>query len=123
MLERDPVSFVVITVTMGLGIAVGIVELIVRKIRNLGGWGRGAVIAGVAVILISLFGWLLGLATIGVDGVLIVLSGVPTRSRNPEVKEEPRSRIPTAIIPHGDSRRTFRVTTLHKWLHRLGVNE
>jgi hypothetical protein len=84
MPESDPVSFAVITITMGLGVVVGIGDLVVRKLRSVSGWGQGAVIAGIVVILMSLFGLLLGLASIGVDGALIILSGMPSASRNSE---------------------------------------
>ncbi|HEY1761093.1 MAG TPA: hypothetical protein VGG17_00740, partial [Acidimicrobiales bacterium] len=70
LLESDPVSFVVITIAMGLGVVVGIVDLVVGKIRVRSGWGRGAVIAGVGMVLFSLFGLLFGPATVGVDGAL-----------------------------------------------------
>jgi hypothetical protein len=88
LLESDPVSFVVITIAMGLGIVVGLVDLVVGKIRDQSGWGRGAVIAGVGMVLFSLFGLLFGLATVGVDGALVVLSGVPVRSRISKGKVE-----------------------------------
>jgi hypothetical protein len=84
MPESDPVSFAVITITMGLGVVVGIGDLVVRKLRSVSGWGHGAVIAGIVVILMSLFGLLLGLASIGVDGALIILSGMPSASHNSE---------------------------------------
>lgn len=82
--ESDPVSFAVITITMGLGVVVGIGDLVVRKLRRVTGWGHGAVVAGIVVILMSVFGLLLGLASIGVDGALIILSGMPSVSRNSE---------------------------------------
>ncbi len=80
--ESDPFSFAVITVTMGLGIVVAIGDLVVRKMRNITGWGNGAVVAGVVVILMSVFGLLWGLASVGVDGALLILSGMPTVSRS-----------------------------------------
>jgi hypothetical protein len=98
LLESDPVSSVVITIAMGLGIVVGIVDLVVGKIRARSGWRRGAVIAGFGMGLFSLFGLLFGLATVGVDGALVVLSGVPVRSRISKGEVEPRSQKDVVMV-------------------------
>lgn len=86
MAESNPVSFATITIAMGAGIVVAIGDLVIRKARHLIGWGYGAVAAGAAVAFFSLFGLLFGIASVGVDGVLLVLSGVPMVSRERVVK-------------------------------------
>jgi hypothetical protein len=77
--ERDPVSFVVIAITLVLGTVVASVDLVVRRVRRVRGWATGAVVAGADMIVFSLFGLLFGLATMGVAGALLVSAGMMSR--------------------------------------------
>jgi hypothetical protein len=98
LLERDPVSFVTITIIMGLGLIAATVDLTIRKLKNLDGWGTGSVIAGIGIILISLLGLVLGLATVGVDGALLVLAGLPLLRQNQRAGG-PNNRSPASPSP------------------------
>lgn len=79
LFERDPVSFAVITVTLGVGLLVAFIDLIVRNIQHASRTGTGAIIAGAFVLLVSLFGLLLGLVGVGVVGGLLIASGLTSR--------------------------------------------
>ena len=78
--ERDPVSFAVILIVMGVGLVVATIDLFARHWRKSPGIALGAVVAGVLVILVSFFGLFAGVFTVGIDGVLLVLSGQSFRS-------------------------------------------
>ncbi len=98
LLERDPVSFSIITIALGLGLLVALVDLEVRRIRDLSGYGVGAVFAGIGMIVFSLLGLLWGLATVGVDGALVVLAGLILR-RDDQRAGGPNSRSPASPSP------------------------
>jgi small-conductance mechanosensitive channel len=98
LFERDPTSFVFIAVALGLGLITAVVDLAVRKIRRLSGVGLGAIIAGVVLIVLSLLGLLFGLATVGVDGALLVLAGLILR-RDDHRAGGPNSRSPASPSP------------------------
>jgi hypothetical protein len=98
LLERDPVSFSIITIALGLGLFVALVDLEVRRRRNLSGYGVGAVFAGIAMILFSLLGLLWGLASVGVDGALLILAGLILR-RDDQRAGGPNSRSPASPSP------------------------
>ena len=98
LLERDPVSFSIITIALGLGLLVALVDLEVRRIRGLSGYGVGAVFAGIGMIVFSLLGLLWGLASVGVDGALMVLAGLLLR-RDDQRAGGPNSRSPASPSP------------------------
>lgn len=98
LLERDPVSFSIITIALGLGLLVALVDLEVRRIRGLSGFGVGAVFAGIGMIVFSLLGLLWGLASVGVDGALVVLAGLLLR-RDDQRAGGPNSRSPASPSP------------------------
>lgn len=98
LLERDPVSFSIITIALGLGLLVALVDLEVRRIRGLSGYGVGAVFAGIGMIVFSLLGLLWGLASVGVDGALVVLAGLLLR-RDDQRAGGPNSRSPASPSP------------------------
>lgn len=81
LLERDPVSFVVITIVVCAGNLVGAHDLALRRARRTSSLGYGAIVAGAVMIFVSLLGLLFGLATVGVDGALLIVSGLPIRFR------------------------------------------
>ncbi len=83
---------------MGLGIAIAMLDLIVRRIRNLSGYSFGALFAGFGMIVSSLLGLLFGLATVGVDGALLVLAGLNLR-RDDQRAGGPNSRSPASPSP------------------------
>ena len=82
LFQRDPVSFVTIAVTLGAGLLVGLIDLIVRSKRRSDRVGAAVIFAGAIVLLVSLFGLLLGVLGVGVVGVLLIASGLPSRRRN-----------------------------------------
>ncbi len=98
LLQRDPVSFSIITIALGLGLLVALIDLEVRRIRDLGGYGLGAVFAGIGMIVFSLLGLLWGLASVGVDGALVVLAGLILR-RDDQRAGGPNSRSPASPSP------------------------
>ena len=79
LFERDPVSFVTIAVTLGMGLLVGLIDLIVRSNQHNARVGLVAIVGGSLVLLVSLFGLLLGLLGVGVVGILLIASGLPQR--------------------------------------------
>jgi hypothetical protein len=81
LLQRDPVSFVTIAVTLGAGLFVGLIDLILRFNRSTARVGVGAIVAGSLVLLVSLFGLLPGLLGVGVVGIFLIASGLPQRRR------------------------------------------
>jgi len=91
--QRDPASCSVITVALGLGLLTALIDLIVRKLPRV-----GALIAGLALMVFSLLGLLLGLVTVGVDGALLVLAGLLLR-RDDQRAGGPNSRSPASPSP------------------------
>lgn len=77
--QRDPVSVFNILVALSTGLLVATVDLVLRVIQRSERFGGGAVIVGAMVALFSLFGLLYGVASIGVVGVLLILSGQPLK--------------------------------------------
>src|ERR1019366_995560 len=82
LFQRDPISFINVVIVLVVGLVASMIDLVVRIVRHSQRPGTVAVIAGVAVVLFSLFGLLWGLASIGLVGVLLVFSGLPTRRKN-----------------------------------------
>src|ERR1039458_6657332 len=80
--QRDVVSFAVMVIAMGVGLLLGIVDLIFRTLNNLNRWGFAAVVSGLLLILLSLFGLLIGFATVGIEGIFLTLVGLPLNSRD-----------------------------------------
>ncbi len=80
LFAQDPSAFVVVTGLMCAAIVAGATDLIVRSRKGVTGRGMIATAAGTLTVLYSLFGLLLGLASVGVVGALIVLSGLPVKS-------------------------------------------
>jgi hypothetical protein len=68
-----------ILVALSTGLLVATVDLVLRVIQRSERFGGGAVIVGAMVALFSLFGLLYGVASIGVVGVLLILSGQPLK--------------------------------------------
>jgi hypothetical protein len=79
LFERDPVSFLVVIITLGAGILVSTIDLVLRFVQRTSRTGILAIVAGAAVVLVSLFGLLVGLAGVGVVGALLIFSGLPSR--------------------------------------------
>lgn len=82
LFQRDSVSFINVVIVLVAGLVVSMIDLVVRIVRHSQRPGTVAVIAGVVVVLFSLFGLLWGVASVGVVGVLLILSGRPTRHKN-----------------------------------------
>lgn len=83
LFQRDPVSFVMIVVTLSAGLLIGFTDLIARCIQRTSRIGSAAIAAGAAVMLVSLFGLLLGVLGVGVVGGLLIVSGLPQSRRIP----------------------------------------
>lgn len=79
LFERDSVAFSSMVVVMGAGLLVATLDLALRTLRPSRRPGVAAVIAGGVVALFSLFGLLLGVASLGVIGALLVLSGLAAK--------------------------------------------
>jgi hypothetical protein len=79
LFQRDPVSFVIIVLVLGVGVLASTVDMAIRVGQRTTRAGGVAIGAGVLVFLISFFGLLVGVASIGVVGILLVLSGLPAR--------------------------------------------
>jgi hypothetical protein len=62
---------------MGFGLLAGVIDLVLRVRGSVKGWGYVSVVAGTVLLLLSLFGLLIGIATAGIDGILIALVGTP----------------------------------------------
>jgi hypothetical protein len=77
--QKDPVSYSIIAITVVVGTIVATADLVVRRLKHRRGWATGAVVAGADMIAFSLFGLLLGLATMGVAGALLLLAGTMSR--------------------------------------------
>jgi hypothetical protein len=82
MYQSDPVSFWNIVVALSAGLLVATVDLVIRAIQHSNRMGGGAVTIGALVILFSFFGLLLGVASIGVVGAMLVLAGRPIKQTN-----------------------------------------
>lgn len=79
LFQRDPVSFVIIVVILGAGVLASIADMAIRISQHATRAGGVAICAGVLVFLVSFFGLLVGVASIGIVGILLVLSGLPAR--------------------------------------------
>ncbi len=77
LLERDPVSFAIITVTLSAGFLVSLVDLILRGRDHTSRLGIGAIVAGSTVLLVSPFGLLPGLLGVGIVGGMLIAPGLP----------------------------------------------
>jgi hypothetical protein len=77
--ERDPVSFVTVIIVLGAGLLVSIIDVVMRHAQRSSRTGILAMVAGAVVVLVSLFGLLVGLAGVGVVGALLIFSGLPSR--------------------------------------------
>lgn len=75
--QRDHVSFVIIALVLGVGVLASSVDMAIRVGQHAIRAGGVAIGAGVLVFLVSFFGLLVGIASIGVVGILLVLSGLP----------------------------------------------
>lgn len=81
LFQRDSVSFVIIAVTLGAGLLISLTDLIVRSSQRASRFGNGAFAAGGAVLLMSLFGLVIGLVGVGVAGGLLIASGFPQKRK------------------------------------------
>jgi hypothetical protein len=79
LLQRDPVSFVIIVLVLGIGVLASSIDMVIRVVQHATRAGGVAIGAGVLVFLVSFFGLLVGVASIGVVGILLALSGLPAR--------------------------------------------
>ncbi len=77
--EKDPVSVIIMMAVLGGCLVASFVELVVRAQRRWTRPGSVAIVTGGLTILFSLFGLLYGLASVGVIGALVLLSGLPTK--------------------------------------------
>jgi hypothetical protein len=77
--ERDPVSFVIVLIVLAVGLLVSTLEVVTRRVRRSRRTGTLSIVAGSCVILISLFGLLVGLAGGGVVGALLICTGLSGR--------------------------------------------
>lgn len=80
LLERDPVSFAAIVVALGAGLVVATTDVALRTIQRSTRVCVAAVVIGVVMVAFSFFGLLLGLASLGVVGTLLALSGQRLKS-------------------------------------------
>ncbi len=79
LFERDPVSFATVSGPLGAGLLVATSDMVARSLQRTSRSGTAAIVAGAVVVLISLFGLLIGLAGVGVVGVFLIASGVTSR--------------------------------------------
>lgn len=77
LFESDAVSAIDIVIAPAIGLLVGAASLEVRSRRRSSAPWAVALIVGGCVALFSLFGLLWGVASIGVVGVLVLLSALP----------------------------------------------
>jgi hypothetical protein len=77
LFESDAVSAIDIVIAPLVGLLVGAASLELRTRRRSSAPGAVALIVGGCVALFSLFGLLWGVASIGVVGVLVLLSALP----------------------------------------------
>ncbi|MHB1208199.1 MAG: hypothetical protein ACYC1I_00650 [Acidimicrobiales bacterium] len=82
LFERDPVSFVTVSITLGAGLLVATIDLIASSMQRITRSGTAAVVSGAIVLLISLFGLLVGVAGVGVVGIFLIASGISTRHQS-----------------------------------------
>ncbi len=78
--QGDHVSAEVVTITVGLAVLLGTLDLVVRLVRRMTAPGIAAITAGGVLTLVSLFGLLRGLLGMGTAGILVILSGLPMKS-------------------------------------------
>ena len=78
LFERDPASFVTVIIVLGAGLLASTIDLVMRFEHRTSRTGTLAIISGSAVVLVSLFGLLVGLAGVGVVGALLIFSGLPS---------------------------------------------
>ncbi len=76
LFERDPVSFSIIAAVLATGLLIGSIDLLVRFRQHSFRRGIAAIVAGAVVLLVSSFGLIIGVAGIGVVGVLLIASGI-----------------------------------------------
>ena len=70
LFQRDTVSFVTVIIVLGAGLLAATVDLVMRYLQHSTRAGTLAIVAGGAVVLVSLFGSLVGLAAgVGVVGL------------------------------------------------------
>jgi hypothetical protein len=74
--ERDPVSLSIIVVTLCAGLLIGAIDLLARYRQRSARVGTAAIVAGAAVVLVSLFGLLLGILGVGFVGGFLIASGL-----------------------------------------------
>jgi hypothetical protein len=77
LFQSDQVSAVFIMLVPMLAVFVGFVELLIRTVGRNTSLGAAAIAAGGLTCVVSLFGLLYGLASVGVIGALVILSGLP----------------------------------------------
>ena len=82
LFQRDPASFVTIAVVVVAALLVAGADLSVRSLQRSSRACGGAIAAGGALALFSLFGLLWGVASLGVIGILLVLSGLRVRVKS-----------------------------------------
>lgn len=82
LFQRDPVSFATIAIVLSAGLAVATIDLVVRAVQHTNRVSGGAVAAGAMIILFSFFGLLLGVASLGVVGLLLIFSGLPIKQKS-----------------------------------------
>ena len=78
--ERDPVSFLIVVLTMSSAVLISLIDLIFRYFSNPTWSGKPSLIVGSIIILISLRGLIWGFLSLGVIGIFIVLSAFPLKS-------------------------------------------
>lgn len=88
--QSDPVSARIVAGAVGITVLVGTLDLLVRVLRSMTGVGIAAMTVGALLIAFSLFGLLRGLLGIGTVGLLVLLSGLPVKALEPEVRQEKR---------------------------------
>jgi uncharacterized membrane protein len=79
LFQRDPASFATIVIVLGAGLLVSTIDLVMRFVQRTSRRGMAAVVAGSAVVVVSLFGLLVGLPGVGLVGALLIYSGLPPR--------------------------------------------
>lgn len=82
LFERDPVSFVAVSITLGVGVLVATIDLVARSMQHVARSGTAVIVAGALVLLVSLFGLLVGVVGVGVVGVLLIASGVNSKQQS-----------------------------------------
>ncbi len=79
--QRDSVSFFNIVFVLAAGLFVTTLDLSLRTLRHSRRTCGGALAAGAGLLVVSILGLLLGLASVGVVGFLLIMAGLSIKQK------------------------------------------